>query len=90
VAGLALIPHFVLKRDWKQFFRWEYLLGVIFIAVALIPMSIGLYQQFDKHPGKIINYVPIQSGLKFYYWTQSFGRYTGENSFKEMNDFTFL
>jgi len=90
VPAFALVPHFILRREWKQFFRWEYVLGIIIIAIALIPMSIGLYEQFDQHPGKIINHVPIQSGLRFYYWTQSFGRYTGENSFKEMNEFTFL
>ena len=90
VPVFALVPHFVLRREWKQFFRWEYLLGILIIAIALIPMSIGLYQQFDLHPGKLINGDPINSGLRFYYWTQSFGRYTGENHFKEMNDFTFL
>jgi hypothetical protein len=42
------------------------------------------------HPGKIINHRPISSGVEFYYWTQSFGRYTGENAFKEMGYFTFL
>ena len=90
VPVFALVPHFVLRREWRQFFRWEYILGIIIIAIALIPMSIGLYQQFDLHPGKLINGDPIKSGLRFYYWTQSFGRYTGENHFKEMNDFTFL
>jgi 4-amino-4-deoxy-L-arabinose transferase-like glycosyltransferase len=90
VPAFALVPHFILRREWKQFFRWEYLLGLVIIAIALIPMSIGLYQQFDLHPGKLINGDPIQSGLRFYYWTQSFGRYTGENHFKEMSDFTFL
>ena len=90
VPAFALVPHFILRREWKQLFRWEYLLGVFIIAVMLIPMSIGLYRQFDMHPGKLINGVPIQSGLRFYYWTQSFGRYTGENVFNEMNHFTFL
>ncbi len=90
VPAFALIPHFILRREWKQFFRWEYILGLMIITVLLIPMSIGLYQQFDLHPGKLINDDPIKSGLRFYYWTQSFGRYTGENHFKEMNDFTFL
>jgi len=90
VPIFALIPHFVLRREWKQFFRIEYLLGLVIIAIALIPMSIGLYQQFDLHPGKLINGDAVKSGLRFYYWTQSFGRYTGENHFKEMNDFTFL
>ena len=90
VPAFAFVPHFILRREWKQLFRWEYLLGVIIIAVMLVPMSIGLYQQFDLHPGKLINGEPIQSGLRFYYWTQSFGRYTGENHFNEMNYFGFL
>lgn len=90
VPAFAFVPHFILRREWKQLFRWEYLLGALVIAILLIPMSIGLYRQFDLHPGKLINGVPIQSGLRFYYWTQSFGRYTGENVFREMNHFTFL
>ncbi len=90
VPAFAFVPHFLLQRNCKQLFRWEYLLGVLVIAVLLVPMSIGLYQQFDLHPGKLINGEPINSGLRFYYWTQSFGRYTGENHFNEMNHFTFL
>lgn len=90
VPGVSFAIHFLLQRNWKQFFRWEYIIGVMIIGVLLIPMTIGLYNQFDLHPGKIIHGVPIQSGLRFYYWTQSFGRYTGENVFNEMNHFTFL
>lgn len=90
VPAFAFVPHFILRREWKQLFRWEYIVGVMIIAIMLIPMSIGLYQQFDLHPGKLINGEPIQSGLRFYYWTQSFGRYTGENHFNELNYFTFL
>ena len=90
VPGVSFAIHFLLQRNWKQFFRWEYILGVMIVGVLLIPMSIGLYNQFDLQPGKIIHGVPIQSGLRFYYWTQSFGRYTGENVFNEMNHFTFL
>lgn len=90
VPAFSFVPHFILRREWKQLFRWEYILGLVVMAVLLVPMSIGLYQQFDMHPGKMINGVPIHSGLRFYYWTQSFGRYTGENVFNEMNHFTFL
>ncbi|HQS55343.1 MAG: hypothetical protein B7Y15_11100 [Bacteroidetes bacterium 24-39-8] len=90
VPVLAFLPHFMLKREWKQLFRWEYLIGLVIIAILLVPMSIGLYQQFDLHPGKLINGIPIQSGIRFYYWTQSFGRYTGENMYHEMSYFSFL
>jgi 4-amino-4-deoxy-L-arabinose transferase-like glycosyltransferase len=90
VPVFAFVPHFILRREWKQLFRWQYILGIFIIAITLIPMSIGLYEQYDLHPGKLINGEPIRSGLRFYYWTQSFGRYTGENHFNEMNDFFFL
>lgn len=90
VPLFAFFPHFVLRREWKQFFRWEYILGLIIVAILLIPMSIGLYQQYDLEPGKVFHGRAIQSGLRFYYWTQSFGRYTGENVYNEMNHFTFL
>ena len=90
VPGVSFAIHFLLQRNWKQFFRWEYIIGILIVGLLLMPMSIGLYTQFDVHPGKIIHGVPIESGLRFYYWTQSFGRYTGENVFNEMNHFTFL
>jgi 4-amino-4-deoxy-L-arabinose transferase-like glycosyltransferase len=90
VPGFAFAFHFLLHRNWKQFFRWEYLLGIVIIGIMLIPMCIGLYQQYDVQPGKLINGIPIQSGLRFYFWTQSFGRYTGENFYNEMSYFTFL
>ena len=90
VPAFAFVPHFILRREWKQLFRVEYILGLVIIALALIPMSWGLYQQYDLHPGKLINNVPIKSGLKFYYWTQSFGRFTGENYYRENGYFTFL
>ena len=90
IPVFAFVPHFLLRREWKQFFRWEYLVGLLIIAILLIPMSIGLYQQYDLEPGKVFHGKVINSGLRFYYWTQSFGRYTGENVFNEMNHFTFL
>lgn len=90
VPGLAFAVHFLLQRDWKQFIRWEYLIGILIIAIILLPMCVGLYQQYDLQPGKLINGRPIDSGLRFYFWTQSFGRYTGENFYHEMSHFTFL
>lgn len=90
VPVLAFAPQWFFEKKWKLFFKPIYLLGIVIIGVLLIPMSWGLYQQYDLHPGKLINNIPIQSGLKFYYWTQSFGRYTGENYYHEMSYPTFL
>ena len=90
VPVLAFAPQWFFEKKWTYFFKPIYLLGVLIIGILLIPMSWGLYQQFDLHPGKLINNIPIQSGLRFYYWTQSFGRYTGENYYHEMSYPTFL
>lgn len=90
VPVFAFGSHFVLKREWKQIFQPVYLLGIVVIALVLTPMSIGLYQQFDLHPEKTVNGLQNVSGLKFFYWTQSFGRITGENVWNNNAPFSFL
>ena len=90
VPVLAFAPQWFFEKKWAYFFKPIYLFGILIIGILLIPMSWGLYQQYDVHPGKLINNIPIQSGLRFYYWTQSFGRYTGENYYHEMSYPTFL
>ena len=90
VPVLAFAPQWFFEKKWAYYFKPIYLAGILIIGILLIPMSWGLYQQFDLQPGKLINNIPIQSGLRFYYWTQSFGRYTGENYYHEMSYPTFL
>lgn len=67
VPILALGPHLVYQKRWKDIFRPEWLLGLVIIAITLLPMVIGLYNQHGM------------TGVEFYFWTQSFGRLTGEN-----------
>jgi len=55
-----------------------------------LPMSIGLYQQFDLHPEKIMYNKNHVSGIRFYYWTQSFGRITGESKWNNNSNIFFL
>ena len=90
VPVLCFVPQWASQQKWSFFIKPIYLIGIVLLAILLVPMSWGLYQQYDLHPGKLINNRPIESGLKFYYWTQSFGRYTGENFYHEMSYFTFL
>lgn len=71
--------HLVLQRDWKTIFNWRWLLGLPIVALVLLPMCIGLYNQYDANPAVEVNGHIGESGLKFYFWTQSFGRITGEN-----------
>ena len=80
VPILAFSTHFILKRSWKSFFRWQWLVGIIIVGLVLLPMSIGLYLQYDSNPA-YVNDPDKSSGLYFYFWKQSFGRLTGENTF---------
>jgi 4-amino-4-deoxy-L-arabinose transferase-like glycosyltransferase len=68
VPGAAFFIDIVLKRDWKSLFRWEWLLGVLVVGVVLLPYCVGLYYQYGAE------------GIYFFFWKQSFGRITGENS----------
>lgn len=90
VPVFCFATDWVLKREWKNFLRREYLLGLLVIALLLVPMCIGLYQQYDLHPEKIIDGKPGTSGIRFFFWTQSFGRITGENTWDNGAPFGFL
>jgi 4-amino-4-deoxy-L-arabinose transferase-like glycosyltransferase len=71
--------HLLLTRQLAICFKWQWLVGIGLIALLLLPMCIGLYQQFDAQPEKIVHGETNVSGLKFFFWTQSFGRITGES-----------
>jgi 4-amino-4-deoxy-L-arabinose transferase-like glycosyltransferase len=90
VPVFCFASDWVLKREWRKFMQPAYLLALLVIAVLLIPMCIGLYQQYDLHPEKIIDGKTGTSGLKFFFWTQSFGRITGENTWDNGAPFSFL
>jgi len=90
VPVFCFMSDWILKRQWRNFFRPEYILGLIVIALLLTPMSIGLYQQFDLHPEKLVEHKHGVSGLRFFYWSQSFGRITGESPWKNGADISFL
>jgi len=76
---IAIGIHLLLLRDWSTIFKWQWLLGLGIIGIVLLPMMVGLYTQYDSNPTVDVNGKIGESGLKFYFWTQSFGRITGEN-----------
>lgn len=81
VPGLALGTHWLLRKDWSAIFRWQWILVLGIVALMLAPMAYGLYTQFDLHPEKEVYGLTGISGLKFYFWDQSFGRLTGDSQF---------
>lgn len=90
VPLFAFGSDWVLKRKWENLFSPWHLFDACIIAVLLTPMSIGLYQQFDMHPEKTVNGMQHVSGLRFFFWTQSFGRITGESPWSNGAGFDFL
>lgn len=82
MPAFALGTHLLIQRDWRSIFQWKWLPGLAFTALILGPMCWGLWQQFDLHPEKVVNEKTGVSGLRFYFWEQSFGRITGENVWK--------
>lgn len=77
-TGAALLPHLVLKKQWKKIFDIKLFAAGFIIVTFLLPMCIGLYQQWGI------------KGLRFYFWTQSFGRITGESEWNNNPDTFFL
>ncbi|MBS1628520.1 MAG: glycosyltransferase family 39 protein [Bacteroidetes bacterium] len=80
VPLFAFGSDWLLRRKWNLLFSPWHLLDLLLIGLFLMPMCIGLYQQFDLHPEKWVNGEQGVSGLKFFFWTQSFGRITGSNT----------
>jgi len=90
LIAFAIGGDLLLKRDWSSIFKWQWILFLLIIAILLVPMSYGLYTQFDLHPEKEVYGLKGPSGLRFFYWTQSFGRITGENYWKNDAGFFFF
>lgn len=80
VIGLtaSLLPQVLLRNRGKALLSKSLVFGFIILALLLAPMCMGLFQQYGLN------------GLKFYFWTQSFGRITGENSWRNHPDTFFL
>jgi 4-amino-4-deoxy-L-arabinose transferase-like glycosyltransferase len=79
MPAFALSCEFAYKRQWVNFLRWQWIVGLAVVAIVLTPMCIGLYNQYDLHPEKTVNGQTGVSGIEFYFWTQSFGRITGDS-----------
>jgi hypothetical protein len=90
VPVLAVGSYLLVKRDFKSIFKWQWLLGIVVTGIVLIPMCIGLYEQYDLHPDKLVNGKTGVSGLRFFFWEQSFGRITGENVWKDDSGYFFF
>jgi 4-amino-4-deoxy-L-arabinose transferase-like glycosyltransferase len=77
-VSAALLPHIILSKKTRWLIDARLIAVVIIIALMLLPMCIGLYEQWGL------------KGLIFYFWTQSFGRITGASEWNNNPDTFFL
>ncbi|MBL0910802.1 MAG: glycosyltransferase family 39 protein [Bacteroidia bacterium] len=75
--------HLLYKRDLRTIFNPRWLLVPLVALLCLLPMLYGLYQQYDLHPEKEVYGLKGPSGIRFFFWTQSFGRITGDIYWKD-------
>jgi 4-amino-4-deoxy-L-arabinose transferase-like glycosyltransferase len=78
VPAMALGSYLLYKRDFKVIFNPRWLIGLAIVGVLLAPMVYGLYLQYGNE------------GPTFFFWTQSFGRITGENVWKNDAGYFFF
>ncbi len=90
VPVMALGTHLLYKRDWKNLFNVRWILGIGLVLLILAPMIWGLYQQFDANPDALVNGKTGVSGIRFFFWEQSFGRITGENVWQDDSSYFFF
>jgi 4-amino-4-deoxy-L-arabinose transferase-like glycosyltransferase len=91
VPVLIMACELVYTRKKNAILNWKYIVGLLIIVVALLPMLYGLYMQFDRHPGKVVSGGQVvNSGIRYFFWTQSFGRITGESVWKGNSSFLYF
>ncbi|HQW26950.1 MAG TPA: glycosyltransferase family 39 protein [Saprospiraceae bacterium] len=90
IPAVAIGTHLLLRAEWKKIFDPSWLLLIPVIALVLAPMCYGLYTQFDLHPEKEVYGLKGPSGIEFYFWTQSFGRITGESNWSNNTPWYFF
>ncbi len=64
---MAIGSDVLLRRDWAMLRKWGWLLVIPIALLVTTPFLIGQYQQYGTH------------GIRFFLWTQSFGRVTGQS-----------
>ncbi len=78
IPVLGFSAHFMLVKDYKQFYNWRWYSGIIVVILLLLPMLYGLYIQWGW------------KGIEFYFWTQSFGRITGASEWNNGTGYLYF
>lgn len=75
---LALGTDVLRKAEFKRILNWRWLAVLSIAGVLLIPMLIAQYQMYGL------------KAIRFFFWSQSFGRITGESPWRNDAGYFFL
>lgn len=87
---MSVVFYAISARKISVLVRPKWLIMILLVGVMLVPMCVGLYYQYDLHPEKTVYGLTGPSGLRFFFWTQSFGRITGESTWQDDTGFFFF
>ncbi|HWI93934.1 MAG TPA: glycosyltransferase family 39 protein [Flavisolibacter sp.] len=74
--GTSIVGQAIFANQFRQLFRWRWLLAVVFTAIFILPEVYAVYVQFDKHPEKIVfGSETGVSGVKWFLWDSQFSRF---------------
>lgn len=77
VPAVAVFSYLVSQKKFRELFHPKWLLGILIAFVTASPAFIGLYDQFGVE------------GLKFFFWTNNFGRIAGSYVVRKNTDYFF-
>lgn len=86
-AGLAVYQLFT--RQWKWFLLYWWVVLALTL-VFILPELYCLYEQFDKHPEKLVFNRTGVSGIRFFFWDSQFGRFFNSGPIKGEGDVFFF
>jgi 4-amino-4-deoxy-L-arabinose transferase-like glycosyltransferase len=89
-VGGAIAGELIIKRSWKEFFHWRWLIAGGLIILFITPELYSLWHQFDTHPEKIVFGKTNVSGIRFFLWDSQFGRFLNTGPMKGKGDPTFF
>ncbi|MDO5607700.1 MAG: glycosyltransferase family 39 protein [Capnocytophaga sp.] len=90
VIGLCLVSYIAYERSWKKLLSYQFLLGLLALAMAISPVLYAYYQQYDLHPELVIKGQTNVSGVRFILFDQVFNRLNATGFDETSPDYFFF
>lgn len=88
--GAGLILHWLLTGHWRELLKPRWYIALALSFLFTLPEIYCLYEQFDRHPEKVIFNKTDVSGIRFFVWDSQFGRFFNTGPIKGSGDKLFF